>query len=272
MARIELVEITGLAQAITELKISKKNYNQKEHHRIMKMIKEETDYRGFIKNNNPKFELNELCNKVAKWGAGVDLDVKIDAGHDVLLRDIDICFITHGLHRGGQDDLDSHAKRFDNRIVRESTRLATFDDCECSEWYLDKIKSTNVVLNELGVEVPKEYTDKNGINWIYVSNGYVRKPYVDDKDVLRGNYPLSIPSTASWKINLHDLRHVYMRRNVNTHAHPELTNLMESLADQIEKAIPNDLGKLIRYDYAYNLETDKNELCHISKIIKCTKS
>lgn len=38
--------------------------------------------------------------------------------HHTLMKYIDIAFFTDGLHRGAQDDLDSHAIAFNNRITR----------------------------------------------------------------------------------------------------------------------------------------------------------
>ena len=59
------------------------------------------------------------------------------------------------------------------------------------------------------------------------------------------------------------MRHIYMRRNEYTHANPELKEGIEMLADQIEEALPCDLGKLIRNDYC----TD-GKMHHIMKIKK----
>ena len=71
-----------------------------------------------------------------------------------MLRFIDISVTVEGLHRAGQDDWDSHAARFNNRIIRSSTRLASFG-YEMSEWYQDKIIPTDAALDLLGIEAPE---------------------------------------------------------------------------------------------------------------------
>ena len=45
----------------------------------------------------------------------------------------------------------SHARRFDNRIIRSSTRLAEFSDGEMSDYYKGKIIPTDEALNILKV-------------------------------------------------------------------------------------------------------------------------
>ncbi len=50
-------------------------------------------------------------------------------------RFLDFSFTVYNLHRAGQDDLDSHAKRMENRIIRSSTRLADFAAGEMSDYY-----------------------------------------------------------------------------------------------------------------------------------------
>lgn len=291
----KLVEVSGLSQAYAALKESKRNYDYEDHLRMMRLIDRHTDYRGFIIPSCGKvlpdtmipaemkkrmsrqvyaaeeIELFKTLETMAKWGAGVGQEDKgawYDAGHETLLRFIDFTFAVIGLHRGGMDDLDSHAKRFDNRIVRSSTRYdGAYQQSERSDWYNSRILSTEEVLTELGRNVPKTAT-VYGKKYVKTANGYVLAGSENDGDVLRGNYPLSIPMDATMKINLVDARHVYMRRNEFTHASPELRDGIEQLADQIEIAIPASLGKLIRYDYALNPETGLYEMAHIMSIKK----
>lgn len=272
---ITLVEVSGIPHALAALKQSKRHYDLNEHLEDIQFYREVSDERGFI------LPENELCadaaakvvsdlTKLAKWGAGVDqgnAGTWIDAGHETLLRYIDFTFVVENLHRGGMDDLDSHAKRFDNRIVRSSTRLGKYQQNEMSPWYVGKIHSVEDVCKALGYELP-ESTEIDGQEFVKSPGGYVRKDLVDDNDALRGNYPLSIPMSAIMKIDLFDLRHVYKRRNIFTHANPELKEYIEGLANQIEQAIPYDLGKLIRYDYAYDPATKTNRLAHIMSIRK----
>lgn len=267
----KLIEITGLAQAITTLKISRRHYDVGEHARIMDYVYRVTNPAGFIMHaateasasipsvkafNYTRDEVLKELNKVAKYGAGVGQEAWKDDGHDTLLKYITFTFTTVGLHRGAQDDLDAHAKRFNSRIVRESTRgKGAYGDGELkSDWYKDTTRSVADMYRTIqGEEPPAQYTDQDGVSWTFTSNGYVRSDLIgseDQGDYERGNYPMSFPSTAIWQIDLYELRHVYMRRNKFTHASPELRQGIESLADQIEEAIPCDLGKLVRYDYA----------------------
>ena len=70
--------------------------------------------------------------------------------HITVLRYIDISIMTEGLHRAGQDDIDAHARRFDNRIIRSSTRLAEFSDGEMSDY----IPTDDEIANSLS-KLPK---------------------------------------------------------------------------------------------------------------------
>jgi len=166
-----------------------------------------------------------------------------------------------GLHRAGQDDLDSHSMRMNNRIVRSSSRLTTKGSTELSDWYKDKVIPFNAIVND-GTVAPEHIT-RDGCVFVKTSSGYVREDLLEDKDTLRGLYPLGMASDCIFKVTLHDMRHIYMRRNKYTHASPELQEGIEMLADQIEEALPCDLGKLIRNDYCHD-----GKLHHIMKIKK----
>lgn len=271
--KFKLMKVTGIDDALMSLKMSYRHWTEEDHTRAINDVYSYTDVAGKIIPGGKAYDtvgyLNflESLDKLAKWGAGVgNGDAYVGDGHETILRFIDLTFITEGLHRGAQDDLDAHAVRFNNRIVRASTRLATFGD-EKSDWYKGKILSVEEALKIAGDTLPEVISDDNGTAWVYHSNGYVRSDLLGDKDVLRGNYPLSIPSTAIWKINFQDLRHVYMRRNAKTTAAPELQEGIEQLADQVEEWIPGDLGKLIRHDYA-KVGENEYKLVHIHDIQK----
>lgn len=158
--------------------------------------------------------------------------------HITLLKFIDISVTVYGLHRAGQDDWDSHAKRFDNRIVRESTRLAEFDENEKSAYYADKILTTEEVLKALGIELPENYTDADGRVWVKEDGGYVAEDMTASQDVRRGLYRLCIPSTFIFKVNLAEWAHVYRERCAAGNAHPEVEELAEAIQDAIEQAVP----------------------------------
>lgn len=283
---IALMEVTGIPHAWAALKQSRRNYLRGDHMRDMEISRQMTNSRGFIRSQVELVEDHvvdrigqdaidsymEHLDILAKWGAGVNqkkAGAWYDAGHETLLRFIDFTFVVEDLHRGGMDDLDSHACRFDNRIIRSSTRLShnVYGQSERSPWYADRIRSVEDIASVYGLELP-ERAVCDGEVWVKSANGYVREGLEDNQDVVRGNYPLAIPMSAVMRINLVDLRHVYMRRNIYTHAAPELKDDIESLADQIENAIPGDLGKLIRYDYALNEKTGEYEMAHIMNIKK----
>ena len=121
--------------------------------------------------------------------------------------------------------------------IRSSTRLSDFGNYEMSEWYQDKIIPTDVALEFLGIETPKEIT-KDGIVYVKTINGYIRKDMKDDKDVKRGLYMLSIPSDFAFKINLTEWSHVYKMRNEMSTANPEVKMCCEEIAKQITEIQP----------------------------------
>lgn len=170
-------------------------------------------------------KLNDWLKKLFKWGVH----------HITMLRFIDLSFSVYGLHRAGQDDLDSHAMRMNNRIIRSSTRLADFSQGEVSEYYADKIIPTDVALAYLGIKTPDEI-EYEGRSYVRAANGYIVKGMENNKDAKRGLYMLSIPSNFIFRINLTEFAHVYKERNANGGANPEVKTAVESMADQLESA------------------------------------
>jgi hypothetical protein len=151
-----------------------------------------------------------------------------------MLRFIDFSVTVEGLHRAGQDDWDSHSQRFNNRIIRSSTRLATFEDGEMSEWYKGKILPTDTALSILGLKVPDEIVYEENI-YVKSVNGYILEEFKDNKDVKRGLYMLSIPSNFIFKVNLTELAHCIKERDENGNANPEVKLFVEDLLSQITK-------------------------------------
>lgn len=185
--------------------------------------------RGFLQpkaNLEDSSKYNDWVDKTAKWGWK----------HITLLRFIDFSFAVQGLHRGGQDDWDAHAQRFNNRIIRNSTRLARFGN-EKSNWYKDKIITTDEAAAFLEIMMP-ETIEVNNVTYVRTVNGYVREDFQNSNDTLRGLYMLSIPSDFIFKINLTEFGHVYKERNKNGSAHPEVKQCCEACADAIEAAYP----------------------------------
>ena len=170
----------------------------------------------------------EYMAKLLKWGRL----------HITLLKFIDISVTVEGLHRAGQDDWDSHAQRFQNRIVRSSTRLASFSDGEKSDFYSGKIKYPFEAMKDMGTTIPDEYTDSDGTILVRTDFGYINKEHLGRKDVHRGLYPLAIPSNFIFRCNLTDWSHVYKERNAKSGANPEVKECCEAIADALIKAQP----------------------------------
>ena len=230
---VTLNNIRGIEDAMVSLYISKGNYTSELNERIRKNHNMNTYCNGMIfKDIDPESEKRkEFMDRFAKV-------IKYGKQHTTILRFIDFSFVVEGLHRGGQDDLDAHAQRFNNRIIRQSTRLGAFDG-SVSEYYKDKILTLDEFIKLFGINVPDEIEVENsetGKNDIYVRSvgGYVNKTYIDEhpnesQDVKRGLYNLAIPSTCIVKCDLLEFSHVYKMRNKDSYAHSELRDCIEQL-------------------------------------------
>lgn len=170
-------------------------------------------------------KMKDWLHKLFKWGVH----------HMTMLRFIDLSFSVYGLHRAGQDDMDAHAMRMNNRIIRSSTRLADFNHGEVSEYYKGKIVPTDVALAHLGIITPDEI-EYEGQTYVKAVNGYILKGMEKKKDVKRGLYMLSIPSNFIFRIQLTEFAHVYKERNEKGTANPEVKIAVESMADQLQLA------------------------------------
>lgn len=228
---VYLNSITGIDDAIVAMYFSKRTWTRELEEHIRK-----TCAKKFVFHNSTK----EDDEEIDKWISQI---CKMGWKHITILRYIDFSVTVEGLHRAGQDDWDAHAKRYDNRIIRSSTRLATFD-YEMSDYYKDKIIPTDIALYQLGIEAPSEI-EHNGIKYVKTVNGYIREDMKDNKDVKRGLYMLSIPSNFIFKVNLTEWAHVYKERNENGTANPEVKELAENLATLIEEQIPQFDRKLL---------------------------
>ena len=226
--KVYLNKITGIDDAITTMYFSKRSWTREKEETIRDVVFDSTHLDGsydMYGNNNDKFV--DYMNKLCKWGTR----------HATMLRFIDLSVTVDGLHRGGQDDLDSHAKRMDNRIIRASTRLGDFSSGEMSDYYKDKIIPTDVACEQLNIELP-EAINVNGETFLKAVNGYIREDLKDKRDVKRGLYMESIPSSFIFKINLTEWAHVYRERNMNGTAHPELKECVEEIQRQLEDMMP----------------------------------
>lgn len=227
--KVFLNKITGIDDAIVSMFMSKRTWTRELEEDIRNTCNRIMDANGKLKGNvdpNDYEKFENWINNLVKWGWK----------HITMLRYIDFSITVEGLHRGGQDDWDAHAKRFDNRIIRSSTRLATFD-YELSDYYKEKIIPTDMALTELNISIP-EFLVRNGLKYVKTVNGYIREDLKDNKDVKRGLYMLSIPSNFTFKVNLTEWAHVYKERNRDSSANPEVRECCESIADQMEIFYP----------------------------------
>ena len=217
--KVYLNEITGIADSIVTMYMSKRTWTREKEEYIRNLCDRVLDKHGRLNklsNKNDLDEFNELFSKVLKWGKK----------HITMLRYIDFSFTVEGLHRAGQDDWDAHAWRFNNRIIRSSTRLADFNGTEKSSFYEGKVLHIDDLLDML--DIPQEI-EKDGIKYVYSTNGYIREDLKDNKDVKRGLYTLDIPSNFIFKINLTELAHVIKERDKNGGANPEVKEVAETI-------------------------------------------
>lgn len=232
--KVYLNAITGIDDAIVSMYMSKRTWTRELEEKIRNASFLCTTRKGQL-HKEPLGEkhkeildfFTDELNKVTKWGKR----------HMTMLRFVDISVTVEGLHRAGQDDLDSHAMRFNNRIIRSSTRLAKFTTGEMSDYYQGKIIPTDVALAALGIETPDKL-EYEGETYVKTVNGYVLEGMESNKDVLRGLYMLSIPSNFIFKCQLTEFAHVYKERNKNGTANPEVKECVEEICDQLEKAVP----------------------------------
>lgn len=230
---VYLNKIDGIDDAIISMFLSKRTLTRELEMKIRNIVSKNTyldvssgQIVGALKPSATEdAQLKDWLDKVFNYGVE----------HTTLLRFIDLSFTVYNLHRGGQDDWDAHSKRFDNRIVRSSTRLGDFNKGEMSEWYQGKILPTDLALTILGLELPETITYE-GKPYVRSANGYILKGHENDRDYKRGLYMLSIPSSFIFKIQLPEFCHVYRERNEDGTANPEVKLLAENCASQLYKA------------------------------------
>lgn len=224
--KVTLNAITGFESAFQAMYISKRNWNEE-------LVEEIRDICDSVLNRDGSIRNIETIDKdkLIRFQSMLDMVCRMTKKHITVGRFIDFSFSVEGLHRGGQDDWDSHAKRFGNRIIRSSTRLADFGN-EKSDYYKNKILTTDEVLAVLGIEQPESIV-VNGIKYVKAVNGYVIEEYKDSRDVKRGLHMLSIPSNFTFKVDLTEFSHVYKERNADGTANPEVKELAEECLSKI---------------------------------------
>ena len=236
--KVVLTEMHSILDAIRTMYMSKRSWTEEKELELKEIIDVCTDRYGRPLTTLDSFDFpekmkfDEECRKLFKWGAK----------HITMLRFLDCSVIVEGLHRGGTDDFDAHAKRLENRIIRSSTRLATYETEEISEWYQDKIIPTDIALAYLGISTP-DTIEYDGNTYVRTTNGYIIKGMENDKDVKRGLYMLSLPMTFTFKVNITELAHIYKERGskdggAHGTAAPELQIMIEILVDQVNEWYP----------------------------------
>ena len=233
--------ITGFEDAFVAMYMSKRTWTPELDKDIRSTCNAVLDRNGRIVNDYDA----ESLEKFNKW---LGMLLRMGRRHITVLRYIDISIMTEGIHRAGQDDIDAHARRFDNRIIRSSTRLAEFSEGEMSDYYRGKIISTDEALNILNIDIPDSF-EFMGRTYYKSPNGYIKEGYEDNKDVKRGLYMLSIPSNFVSKINLCEWGHVFKERNKNGGANPEVKEWAEEVMKQI-----TDMHNQITRDYVLSIE------------------
>lgn len=231
---VYLNRIDGWDDAILTMFYSKRT--------VTREFEEDVRYTIYLTtNHNPKNGVIGAISEtqdVENWAKMQDWLTKLmkwSPHHITMGRYLDFSFTVYGMHRAGQDDWDAHAKRYDNRIIRSSTRLADYKDGEMSEYYKGKIIPTDVALTALGIITPEEI-EYEGQVYVKGVNGYILKGMENNKDVKRGLYMLSIPSNFIFKCNLTEFAHVYKERRQEGTANPEVKQGCEMMVDQLEKA------------------------------------
>lgn len=225
---VYLNAVTGIDDAIVSMFMSRRSWTRELELEIYEVCRKVLNDNGSLKeydeNLREEFEkFHDWLSKLIKWGWK----------HTTMLRFIDFTVTVEGLHRAGQDDWDAHAKRFDNRIIRNSTRTKYSDfQYEMSDYYQDKVLPTDVAAQILDISLP-ETMEYNGKTYVKAVNGYILEECKDNPDVKRGLYMLSIPSNFIFKVNLTEWAHVYKLRNSKGGANPEVCQCCEMIADQL---------------------------------------
>jgi len=228
-----LNRIDGLDDAILSMYYSKRSIGRKEELEIRRKVHACQDMLGehgpvgALLPGQISPDVDDMLQKVFKWGSS----------HITMLRFLDLSFTVYGLHRAGQDDWDAHSYRFNNRIIRQSTRLGNFESGEMSDWYKGKIIPTDMALAILGITTPDEITGPDGNTYVKSVNGYILKGHENDKDYKRGLYMLSIPSSFIFRIQFTEFCHVYRERNNLGTANPEVKIACEDMTGQAIDAL-----------------------------------
>ena len=228
--KVHIYSVTGVEDAIQSMYMSKRTWTPELQEAIRRICEHNLTRNGKeINNTYLKDEYTHELGKVIKYG--------VDHGHTTLLRFIDITYVVEGMHRAGQDDWDSHARRMDNRIVRASTRLGSFGDGEKSTYYEDKIMYPMEALERYGLTLP-DMIMKDCEPYDRTDFGYIKRSVAKVQDVKRGLYPMAIPSDFIFKVQYPEMGHIYQHRNMDSTAHPEVKELAEACREALREFAP----------------------------------
>lgn len=225
--KVYLNEISGMADALVSMYMSKRTWTPELDAQIR------TDYEKYFHGS-----VYTCKNETERTEKRIKTFCKYAWEHTAMLDFVTISATVEGIHRAGQDDWDAHACRFNNRIIRASTRLADFKEGEMSDFYKGKIIPTDVAIEEIMNSHLPDAIEKDGQCYVKTVNGYILEELKNDRDVKRGLYMESIPSNFIFKCNMAQWAHVYRLRNKNGTANPEVKQLAEMLQDEIEKQMP----------------------------------
>lgn len=236
--RVCMNRIDGIDDAIVSMFLSKRTLTRELEKEIRAEVAaasikpgEVFPYKDDIIYPAGTLRLELLSDKLKGWLRTL---LKWGTRHITMLRFIDLSFTVYDLHRGAQDDFDSHAMRLNNRIIRSSTRLSDYG-AEKSVFYQGSILTTDDALDILGINLPDKI-DLLGDTYIRATNGYILEGHENDKDYKRGLYMLSIPSSFIFRVQLTEFAHIYKERNKHGTANPELKDAVESMAGLLELA------------------------------------
>lgn len=222
--KITYCKISGWDGAMRSFFMTNKKYDKQIEERLQKVEKYLILREYGIINDDVDYEDLIWYDKIKKNV------IEVGKKHTTLLRFIDITFVVDGLHRGAQDDFDSHAKRLESRIVRMSTRVRNNEKLnEVSDFYKGKIITFDDLTKQF--DLPEEFV-KDDKKFVRTPFGYVQDEYKDDRDVLRGNVPLAVSSMFTVKVNLTELCHIVRERAPGSAAAPELQEMIKMLVDE----------------------------------------
>lgn len=227
--RVQLNSITNIDDAILTMYFSRGTWTWEIDRKVRMLVESCTDRRGNY--------IGGLAENIAEYTKTMTTWLKYAPKHSTMASFIGLSFTVEGLHRAGQDDWDAHAKRMDNRIIRQSTRLGTLPEDAKSDFYKDKILTYHEAMAILGIETPDEI-EHDGKTYVKVHDGYVLKGMEKNRDAHRGLYHLAFPSNFTFEINLAQFAHVYRLRNDKGGANPEVKQLAEQCMSLITAAQP----------------------------------